>query len=236
VRLVWDSAGRHYTWHITLEDGIRPALAPGGRVAAVDLGDIRPATLTDGNEAVVVCTRRLRATYQYTSKRLAELRSKQDRKQKGSRRWKALQQRKSRFLAQQNRPARDIKHKVSRAVVNWATEREVGTLAVGDVRDVANGKRLKKQEQQKTSLWSHGCQRQYITYKAAAVGIRVVLVVSTTPARPVRPVDTSTNPVGACTTARSKRAGLWVTAMLWAASRSCRAISTVQWGRCSRHH
>jgi putative transposase len=176
MQLVWDRAGRHYTWHITLEDGTQPARAPGGRVAAVDLGEIHPATLTDGNEAVVICARRLRATYQYTSKRMAELKSRQDHKQKGSRRWKRLQRRKSRFLAQQNRRARDIEHKVSHAVVQWAAARDVGTLAVGDVRDVADGKRLKKEQQQKIGLWSHGRQRQYITYKAAAVGIRVMLV------------------------------------------------------------
>lgn len=176
VELVWDRAARHYAWHAALEDGTQPTSAPGERVAAVDLGEIHPATLTDGNEAVVICARRLRATYQYTSKRLSELRAAQDRKQKGSRRWKALQRRKSRFLAQQQRRARDIEHKVSRAVVEWAKEREVGTLAVGDVRDVADGKRLKKEQQQKIGLWSHGRQRQYLTYKAKAAGIRVELV------------------------------------------------------------
>jgi putative transposase len=65
---------------------------------------------------------------------------------------------------------------VSRAVVQWATEHEVGTLAVGDVRDIADGKRLKKEQQQKIGLWSHGRQRQYIAYKAQAAGIHVVLV------------------------------------------------------------
>jgi putative transposase len=176
VELVWDRAARHYAWHLTLEDGCEPAPAPGERVAAVDLGEIHPATLTDGTEAVVICARRLRATCQYTSKRLSALQASQDRKQKGSRRWKRLQRRKNRFLAQQKRRARDLEHKVSRAVVDWAKERAVGTLAVGDVRNVADGKRLKREQQRKISLWSHGRQRHYITYKAQAAGICVVLV------------------------------------------------------------
>jgi IS605 OrfB family transposase len=60
--------------------------------------------------------------------------------------------------------------------VEWAKEREVGALAVGDVRDVADGKWLKKEQQQKIGLWSHGRQRQYITYKAQAAGIQVEFV------------------------------------------------------------
>jgi putative transposase len=117
----------------------------------------------------------LRANAQYTVKRLAELHAKQDRKRKGSRRWKRLQRRKTRFLAQQKRRARDMEHKVSRAVVTWAKERQVTTLVIGDVRDVANGKRHNANSQQKIGLWSHGRHRQNITYKAAAAGIAVTL-------------------------------------------------------------
>jgi hypothetical protein len=40
VELVWDQAGRHYHWHVTLEDGAEPAPAPGNAVVAVDLGEI----------------------------------------------------------------------------------------------------------------------------------------------------------------------------------------------------
>jgi putative transposase len=41
---------------------------------------------------------------------------------------------------------------------------------------VADGKRLQTKSQQKIGLWSHGRQRYYITYKAAAAGIAVGLV------------------------------------------------------------
>jgi IS605 OrfB family transposase len=69
-----------------------------------------------------------------------------------------------------------MEHNVSRAVVTWAKERAVGTLVIGDVRDVADGKRLRALSQQKIGVWSHGRQRAYITYKAAAAGIAVTLV------------------------------------------------------------
>jgi putative transposase len=69
-----------------------------------------------------------------------------------------------------------MEHKISRAVLTWAKERQVSTLVVGDVRDVADGKRLNTKSQQKIGLWSHGRQRAYMTYKAEAAGITVALV------------------------------------------------------------
>jgi putative transposase len=128
---------------------------------------------------VVITARRLRATQQYTAKRLAEITSKQSGRKKGSRRWKQLQRRTHRFLAQQQRRTRDIEHKVSRAVVDDAVERKAGTLAIGDVRDSAGGERMAgmaAMSQQIISLWSHGKTRQYITYKAQAAGITVELI------------------------------------------------------------
>src|SRR5262249_10308264 len=46
----------------------------------------------------------------------------------------------------------------------------------GDVRDVADSKRLNRQSQQKLSTWTHGRLRQAISYKAEAEGMAVVLV------------------------------------------------------------
>lgn len=175
ARLVWDRAARHYTWHLVVEDGSVPEAAPGTRTAAVDMGEIHPAALTDGKETCIITCRALRSNHQYTAKRLAELRARQDRKQRGSRRWKRLQRRKTRFLAKQKRHARDLEHKISRAVVTWAKERQIGTLVIGDVRDVADGKHLNTKSQQKIGLWSHGRQRASITYKAEAAGISITL-------------------------------------------------------------
>ena len=177
ARLVWDRAARHYTWHLVIEAGTQPAPPPpGDHTAAVDLGEIHPAALTDGQETVILSCRALRANAQYTAKRLAELRAKQARKRKGSCAVRRLQRRKNRFLAKQKRRARDMEHKIGRAVVNWARERQVSTLVIGDVRDVADGKRLNAKSQQKIGLWSHGRQRAYITYKAEAAGIAVTLI------------------------------------------------------------
>ena len=175
MRLVWDRAGRRYNWHSVVEDGLQPANPPGNVVAAVDLGEIHPAAVTDGEEGVVFCARELRSVSQYTNKRLAEIQSMLSKKEKHSRRYQRLLARKVRFLAKQKRKRTDIEHKVSRSVVNYAVERRVGTLAIGDVRDVADEVDYGKKTNQKISNWSSGKLRNYIEYKAAAEGIQTVL-------------------------------------------------------------
>jgi putative transposase len=175
IRLVWDRAARHYFWHLVVEDGQPAADPPGEGMAAVDLGEVHPAAATDGEESVVFSARQLRALAQYTHKRLAAIQTRQARKTRGSRSWRRLQRGKNRFLAKQSHRRRDIEHKVSRAVVNWAVERRAGTLVIGDVRQAADQVDVGHTNNQKISSWPHGCMRQYITYKAEAAGIHVVL-------------------------------------------------------------
>ena len=173
VRLVYDKAHRRYEWHIVIENGIGQLSIPGDNVAGVDLGEVHPAAITDGRKSLVVSCRELRSLNQYWNRRLAELKSLQSSKQKHSRRWWRIQRRINRFLAQNKQQRRDLEHKISRAVVDWSVIHQVGTLAIGNVRDVANGKRLNRKSQQKVSNWSHGKIRRYIAYKAEAQGILV---------------------------------------------------------------
>jgi putative transposase len=176
VRLVYDRVKHRYFWHLVVENGKQPKAAPGTKTVAVDLGEVHPAAVSDGHDTVVVTCRELRSQRQYTQKRLAELRQRQSRYQRGSRMWKRLQRRINRFLHQQAKRTRDMEHKVSREVVNTTVEREAGTIAIGDVRDVARKGKLGKKSNQKISNWSHGKVRQYITYKAEAEGIEVDVV------------------------------------------------------------
>ena len=174
MRLVYNKGNRHYEWHLVVDDGREPTPPPGDGVAGVDLGEVHPAVISNGDNALVVSCRELRALNQYRNKRLAELRSLRDRKKKHSRRWWRIQHRINRFLAKNRAQRRDLEHKISRAIVDWCIEYKVGEIAIGDVRDVAEGKRLNRKSQQKVSNWSHGKIRKYIGYKAEAVGIRVV--------------------------------------------------------------
>jgi putative transposase len=174
MRLVYDKSGRRYQWHLVIEDGCEAEPAPGDNVMALDMGEIHPVAAADEEEGTVITCRDLRAAKQYRNKRIASIEAKQSGYVKGSRRWRRLQRRKNKVKAKQQNCCRDMEHKVSREAVEYAKERKVGTLVIGDVRDVGDSKRLNRKSQQKVSQWAHGRMRRYITYKAEAAGIVVV--------------------------------------------------------------
>jgi putative transposase len=124
----------------------------------------------------VFSARQLRSCLQGRNKHLAELSTLQSRCIKGSRRWKRLQRAKNTLKRTVKRQSRDILHKVSHAVVVFAVERGAGTLAIGDVRDVADRVNKGHNANQKIAQWPHGQMRQYLTSKAERAGITVTLV------------------------------------------------------------
>jgi putative transposase len=177
VRLVYDLKQRRYLWHLVLEDGQEPVPAASDRTAAIDLGEIHPVAITDGEEACIVSCRELRSIAQQTNKELAALQKKKARCQRGSQRSRRLGRAKRKLLARQKRRRRDLEHKISRATIGWCVEKQIGVLAIGNVRHVADKtkqtKRLARPERQKISTWPHGTIRRYLGYKAGAAGISV---------------------------------------------------------------
>jgi putative transposase len=177
VRLVYDLKQKHYFWHLVVEDECEPTPTLSTRTAAIDLGEIHPVAITDGQEVCILSCRQLRSIVQQTNKELAALQKQKARCQRGSRRSRRLNRARRKLLARQKRRRRDLEHKISRATIDWCQEQQIGVLAIGDVRDVADKTkvkgRLKRPERQKVSNWSHGTIRRYLGYKAEAAGISV---------------------------------------------------------------
>ena len=134
AKLVFNHNSKKYDWHLVVDDGLEPPERnEWTNVAAVDLGEIHPAVVSDQTQAVVFSARELRATVQYRNKRLAGLSQRQSKLKKKSRLWWRLQRRKDEVRRHGERKTRDIAHKVSRAIVDWAVERQVRTVVIGDV-------------------------------------------------------------------------------------------------------
>jgi putative transposase len=172
MRLVFNPSSRQYDWHLVVEDGVEPNQPTGNQTLAIDLGEIHPmAVANEHGHVLIVTARQLRSLHRYRNKRLAVLSRKQAAKVKRSRSWKRLQKRKNRFLAQNERQRRDIEHKITRTVTNHAVAEKAGQVVVGDIREIAKGKRLNRPSQQKISNWSRGHQEEYLEYKLAAEGI-----------------------------------------------------------------
>ncbi len=180
VQLVYNIATRRNHWHITVEDGRVPSANTDHKAMAVDLGEIHPAACTNGEHSTIIACRELRANAQHRNKKTADLQEMIARCTPGSRRWKKLTRSRKALQAQTEAKQRDMLHKVSCAVIEEAQAMEAGTIVIGDVRDVADKtketKRLSRENRQKISNWPHGQLRQYLTCKAAAVGIAVELI------------------------------------------------------------
>jgi putative transposase len=176
VRLVYDKKDRRYFWHIVVENGIKPKPSPGTHVVSVDLGEIHPAVVGDKGQAIVITCRERRSRSQGQAKRLAKISKAIARKAKGSRRRRRLVRAKARMKAKHARILRDIEHKVSHEVVEFAAERKAGTIVIGDVREIADGIDKGTEHNGRMSRWNHGKIRFSIGYKAEAEGIKVELV------------------------------------------------------------
>jgi putative transposase len=89
---------------------------PAHTTLGVDLGVNTLIAATDGETAIVISGREAKATVQWRNKRLASLQTKQSQHQRGSRRWKRLQQRKYKLLDKSRRRLKDITHKATHIV------------------------------------------------------------------------------------------------------------------------
>lgn len=182
VELLWRAD--HYQMALTIaepspEPDGEPAHEPHtpGQVAGVDLGEVNIAAVcTQDGHALVVSGRLLRHVKQLRNKRHAAYAERQARCKKGSRRWKRLQYGKNRASAKLYRQQRNILHQASRKVITFAEGHGVEELAVGDVRDIADGVDKGRHTNQKISQWSHGQFHTYLKEKGERTGMRSTLV------------------------------------------------------------
>ena len=158
-------------------DGQRP---DPGRVAGVDLGVIHPYAVAGPGGQLLVSGRAIRAECRQhlreaRARRRAVARRATRPGQRGSRRWRQFRRREQEAEARHRRRVRQAQHEAAKAVVGWAVQYQVGTLAVGDPRgvlSVAAGRR----HNQRVRAWRVGHLIRALADKAETAGITVTLV------------------------------------------------------------
>jgi transposase len=111
-------------------------------VAGVDLGIIHPFALAGPRgKGLLVSGRAIRAEHRMhladtKARARAVARRAPKPGQKGSRRWRHYRRRQRLVEARHSRRVRQAQHEAATAVIGWAVERRIGTLAVGDPRGV----------------------------------------------------------------------------------------------------
>ncbi len=172
VELLWRSD--HYELALTVEYAADTVVRQPGLTAGIDLGEINiAAAVTNAGGGLVINGRYLRSIKRLRNKRHAALTGKRDRCTEGSRRWKKLQAAKARASAQFYRQQRHVLHTASARLLRWLDTQGVSQLAIGDVRDIADGIGKGRNQNQKLSQWAHGQFVGYLSYKARRLGIAV---------------------------------------------------------------
>jgi putative transposase len=89
-----------------------------GPTIGVDLGVNTVIAATDGEKAILISGREIKATIQFRNKQLAKITAQQAKKTKGSRRHKRLQRTKHRMLRHARNKVRDLCHKATSKVAD----------------------------------------------------------------------------------------------------------------------
>src|SRR5215813_1710012 len=183
VTLVYD-AGRLWI-DVTAE--VPVACYPAGqdpdrrRVAGVDLGIIHLyAVAGPGGKGLLVSGRAIRAEHRMhladtKARARAVARRAPEPRQQGSRRWRHYRRRQWLAEARHRRRVRQAQHEAAKAVIAWAVDRRVGTLAVGDPRGVLNVK-ADRRHNQRTRDWRIGHLIAVLKDKAEVAGVSLTLV------------------------------------------------------------
>jgi IS605 OrfB family transposase len=152
------------------------------RVAGVDLGIIHPyaAANPEDGTALLISGRAIRAEHRLhladtKHRRRATAARAPKRGQRGSRRWRKTRRQARLAEARHRRRTRQALHEATKTLIDWAVDKRIGTLTVGDPRSVLDlnaGRRHNLRMRQ----WQIGRTLRILQDKAALAGIRVHLV------------------------------------------------------------
>lgn len=161
-KLVWNDG---YELHVSVES-VFADVTPGNFMATVDLGEIHQAAVTTNTgNGLIVSGRGIRSLKRQRHRALGQIAKKRSRCQKYSRRWKKLQQARSKTSSRVERRVRDLRHKGTRQIIQFCQDHQVGSLYVGNPHGVRN-KKSGRHHHQRMSGWEYGVDINYLQHKS----------------------------------------------------------------------
>ena len=150
------------------------------RVAGVDLGLIHLFAVVADEGSLLVSGRALRAEsrlhlVESKARHRAVARRAPSKGQRGSRRWKKYRARTKVLEGRHHRRLAQARHEAARSVVDFAREKRIGSLVVGDPRGVLH-RDVGARQNLATRNWRVGRLIGVLEDKAAAAGIEVTTV------------------------------------------------------------
>ena len=173
VEIGWKK-GKGYQLRATYST-LAQATPLGDKIAAIDQGEIRTATVFDGENTTIYSGRLIRAKVRYRAKTIGRLDAKISCTKKGSSRRKKLVATKHRIVKKLDNQINDILHKQSSHLVSTLHKSGVQTVVIGDIRDIRNSIKYGAKTNQKLHSWSFGKYRWMVEYKAKKLGMKTAL-------------------------------------------------------------
>ena len=148
----------------------------GKEVVGVDIGEIHPIASHDGQDTHIYNGRYIRSLYRHRNKVLAEFSQAISRCKRHSKRWWKLTRRKWKRIKKIDNQIKDALHKHTNSFVKYCHEKGIGTIVLGDLTGIRQNIKARKKERQKLHQWAFGKITELVTYKAKALGIKVVQI------------------------------------------------------------
>ena len=168
VETGWDGTQYELRAQYKVEESGEPK---GDRTAGIDIGEIHLAAVHTGSRSWTVNGRELRSLRRQQNRTKAQLDSKIDQKEPGSRRWKRLVRAKDRQLTKIRNQIKDLLHKQSTRLVKTLHERRVGTVVVGDLTGIRKRIGYGSEANQRLHQWAYSEFARMIEYKARLCGM-----------------------------------------------------------------
>ncbi len=138
----------------------------------VDLGIINLITTADTHGNTKTYSGRQALSIQhYFNKEIAKVQGKSMKQQK-KKRTKST----SRMHRHKSRQINQLIHTATKRTIDDAIKHKVGTIVIGDIKNIRKDKHWRKKDSQKLHSWSFAKLTSQLTYKAMLAGIRVVKV------------------------------------------------------------
>lgn len=147
----------------------------GNKIAAIDQGEVRTATVFDGENTTIYSGRILRSKVRFRAKTIGGFDALISRTEKGSKRRKKLVATKHRIVRNLDHQISDILHKQSSHLTSTLYLTGVQKVVIGDIRDIRDSIKYGKKVNQKLHSWSFGRFRWLLSYKAERMGMEIIL-------------------------------------------------------------
>jgi putative transposase len=159
------SKTRGWKINLVVETDLKEIKLNNKKFISIDLGVKRIATLFDGKNAITLSGKKLLELIHYRNKNNADTQSKLSQKKKDSNNYKKIKRAQRKSVDRLLNKQKDVLHKYSRFVVNYAVQNKIGNIIIGDNTSTHDSPNLGKNNNQKISQNPEQKLKNYIKYK-----------------------------------------------------------------------